>query len=174
MARAAADAFGLGRVLFAPVGRQPLKAAGSEATFADRVAMVRLLCGGDRRFAVSELDGPRSDGGANYTVDALRRLREEEPGVEVFGLVGADAFEQMEHWREPKALRELAEWIVVTRPGYGAVGFLGKRAHLLEGVWVDVAASALRERLRAGEDCTDAVPAEVLRYIRELGLYSRG
>lgn len=170
VAAAAAEAFGLARVLFAPVGKQPLKTAGSEAAFADRVAMVRLLCAGDRRFAVSELDGPREDGLPNYTVDALRRLRTEEPEGEVFGLLGVDAFGQMRRWREPEALRELAEWIVVTRPGYEAA--VPEGVHLLEGVWVDMAASALRARLRAGDDCVEAIPGDVLGYIREHGLYA--
>src|ERR1700730_13025132 len=39
IARAASTAVGLNRVLFAPVGAQPLKPKGSTASFADRLAM---------------------------------------------------------------------------------------------------------------------------------------
>ncbi len=52
IATAAADVFHLDKVLFAPVGRQPLKAEMAPASFADRMAMVELACRADNRFAV--------------------------------------------------------------------------------------------------------------------------
>lgn len=170
VARAAAEAFGLERVLMAPVGRQPLK--GVSTPFGDRLAMVGLACGGDKRLVASDVDAPRGDGVPNYTVDTLGRLRQEMAGVELFGIVGMDAFREMGKWREPERLMELAEWIVVTRPGYeGDVGGISGRAHLLDAVRVDVSATGLRERLRLGEDCSGLVPGAVLRYIAENGLY---
>ena len=42
IARAARGALALDRILFAPVGLQPLKQHGASASFADRVAMTRL------------------------------------------------------------------------------------------------------------------------------------
>ncbi len=62
IAKAAADGLALDRVLFAPVGRQPLKEEGKPTPFADRMAMVELACRVDPRFEVSELDAPRHDG----------------------------------------------------------------------------------------------------------------
>ena len=170
MARAAADRFQLEQVLFAPVGRQPLKDEGAGASFADRLAMVELACREDERFRSSGMDGPREDGGANYTVDALEVLVREMPGVELFGIVGMDAFLQMPRWREPERLKEMADWVVVTRPGYCG-GVAGDRVHLLEGVWVNVSATMLRERMRCGEDCGEQVSGEVLSYIAARGLY---
>jgi nicotinate-nucleotide adenylyltransferase len=170
VARAAADAYGLERVLMAPVGRQPLKGAGTG--YAERLAMVGLACAGDPRLVASDVDAPRGDGGPNYTVDTLERLRSEMAGVELYGIVGMDAFREMGKWREPARLVELAEWIVVTRPGYGQEVRAGAgRVHLLETVHVDVSATALRERLRRGEDCAGLVPEAVLAYIAEHGLY---
>src|SRR5580698_4252134 len=80
IATAAADVFDLDTVLFAPVGRQPLKTDGASASFADRLAMVELACGSDGRFADSDLDTPRDDGRPNYTVDTLASLQEAMPG----------------------------------------------------------------------------------------------
>src|ERR1700751_930879 len=56
IATAAADVFDLERVLFTPVGRQPLKPDGTPATFADRLAMVKVACTLDQGFDVSDLD----------------------------------------------------------------------------------------------------------------------
>ena len=120
MAGAVARAFSLDRVLFAPTGRQPLKPAGSVATFPDRLAMTELLCraqqGAD--FEATAIDAPLADGEPNYTVDALALLHRQAPADEIFALVGADAFLDLRLWRDPDRLLELAEWIVVSRPGF--------------------------------------------------------
>ena len=159
--RAAADAFRLDKVLFAPAGRQPLKTEATPASYADRLAMVKLACAEDARFSASEIDAPRADGAPNYTVDTLAALRESMPDAEIFSLIGADSLLGLPHWREPKRLLELAEWIVASRPGYplgdlAALGFTAlqrSRIHLLETVHYDVAATDLRRRLRG------AIPA---------------
>ncbi len=96
--RAAAQAFSLDRILFAPTGRQPLKTNGASASFADRLAMVSLLCelqpSGTRScFEPSSGDAPHADGLPNYTVDILFKLRADYPTDEsLFVIVGADAF----------------------------------------------------------------------------------
>lgn len=182
IAKAAADKFELDRVLFAPVAHQPMKHDLGAAPFADRVAMVELACKADPRFFASEIDGPRLDGGPNYTIYILRLLRERMAEAEFFNLVGADSFLKLREWFDPEGLLDVAEWIVVSRPGVlltkvsdrrkGPGGLdLRERVHLLNGVYEDVSATELRDRLRRGEDCADVLPHGVMEYIRERGLY---
>jgi nicotinate-nucleotide adenylyltransferase len=179
IATAAADVFDLDRVLFAPVGRQPLKPEGSPAGFADRLAMVDLVCRVDQRFAVSDLDAPRSDGAPNYTVETLAALHEAMPDARLFNLVGADSFLDLPRWHEPKRLLEFAEWIVVSRPGFPLVDLSGLsltaqqrgRVHLLQTIHEDVAATNLRERLEAGDQCVDVLDPAVSTYIQAHHLY---
>ena len=121
IATAAADALRLDSVLFAPVGRQPLKLDGTVTSFEDRLAMVKLACLEDPRFMVSEIDAPRADGLPNYTVDTLSELARRMPGAKLFNLVGADSFLSLPKWHEAQRLLELAEWIVVSRPGFAIV-----------------------------------------------------
>ena len=67
---------------------------------------------------------------------------------------------------------ELAEWIVVSRPGFSLPkSTQTERVHLLNGVHEDVSATELRARLERGESCDDLLPTRVLRYIREHHLY---
>jgi nicotinate-nucleotide adenylyltransferase len=171
IAAAAADRFALDKVLFAPVGRQPLKVGVVGAGFRDRLEMVRVASGVDRRFVGTDVDGPRADGSPNYTVDTLERLRGEMPGAELYVLVGVDSYLDLPRWREPERLMELAEWIVVSRPGFCLPTVLPVRVHLLDGVYEDVSATELRERLRRGDECGDLLPPPVSRYIREHHLY---
>ena len=179
IATAAADVFDLDSVLFAPVGRQPLKAEAAPASFSDRMAMVELACRVDKRFAVSDLDAPRPDGVPNYTVETLAELREILPDARLFNLVGADSFLDLPRWHDPERLLELAEWIVVSRPGFPLANLaplrltpqqLG-RVHLLQTVHEDVAATNLRERLEVGDPCADVLAPDVAAYIETHHLY---
>lgn len=181
IARAAADAFALDRVLFAPVGLQALKPDAAPTPFAARVALVAAACTLDARFAPSEIDAPRPGQVPNYTVDTLAALAAKHPDDTLFNLAGADSFLSLRRWRDPDRLLELAEWIVVSRPGYPlAEADLaplaltpGQRArvHILAGVAEDVSATELRERLRRGDACDDLLPAAVAGYIAEHDLY---
>ena len=179
IATAAADVFDLDRVFFAPVGRQPLKPERIPASFDDRLAMVELACRTDARFAASDLDAPRGDGTPNYTVQTLAALQEAMPDARLFNLVGADSFLVLPRWHEPERLLEMAEWIVVSRPGFPLVNLSAMgltphqrgRVHLLQTVHEDVAATNLRERLEAGDQCADVLDPAVCEYIQAHHLY---
>jgi nicotinate-nucleotide adenylyltransferase len=179
IATAAADAFHLDEVLFAPAGRQPLKPVGKPAPFDDRIAMLTLACLPFPRFAVSKLDAPHPDGSPNYTVETLTALRQLLPDAKLFALVGADSFLGLPYWRESDRLLELAEWIVVSRPGspldhLSSLNFTThqmSRVHLLQSVHEDVASTTLRERLEAGDTCDDLLPQAVSEYITTHHLY---
>jgi nicotinate-nucleotide adenylyltransferase len=179
IAEAAANAFALDQVLFAPAGRQPLKPEGTPTAFADRLAMVALACAADSRFAVSELDAPHSDGTPNYTVDTITALRKQMSEERVFVLVGADSFLGLRRWHESERLLASAEWIVVSRPGFSLADLSGMnlsaeelgRVSVLDGVQEDVSATELRQRLMRGEVCDELLPETVCGYIRRHGLY---
>ncbi len=179
-ARAARDAFALDRVLFAPTGFQPLKPGGAVASFAARLAMVKLLCAGEAGFEVSELEAPRDNGQPNFAIDALAGLPAEVgDDAEIFVLVGADAFLQLRQWRAPERLLAAAEWIVLSRPGFSIRNLDSlnltpeqlTRVHLLSGVDDPASATEIRQRLREGEDCSELLPPQVLRYIQAHHLY---
>ena len=180
VARAAAEAFSLDRVLIVPTGRQPLKPEGATASYDERLEMVRRLCEGETKLVASDRDRPRVDGRANYTIDTLRELKADMgEGAVVFVIVGADAFLGLGQWREPEELLAAAEWVVVTRPGVSldrldAVAVTEEqqaRVHVLADVEEPVSATEIRERLREGRNCEELVPAGVLSYIYERHLY---
>jgi len=118
IARAACEALALDRVLFAPVGMQPLKLHGSSASFAERVAMTELAIANDSAFALSLLDAPQPEGRPNYTWNTLERLRAELPqNAELFCLIGADSFAGMRSWYRGSELPFVVKLIVAARPG---------------------------------------------------------
>jgi len=118
VARAARVALGLDRVIFTPVGAQPLKPLGSTAGFEDRLALTELAIAGEPGFAVSLADAPRSGGAPNYTLETLKRLRAElPPGSTLFCLMGADSFFGLRRWRGAAEIPFVAPLIVASRPG---------------------------------------------------------
>jgi nicotinate-nucleotide adenylyltransferase len=192
VASAAAGAFALDRVLFAPTGRQPLKSGPAIASFADRMAMTvlaltdpatRSLKPATCNFTVSNVDAPRPDGAPNFTVYTLAALAREFPAATLFVLTGADSFLNLRNWRSPDQLLALAEWIVVSRPDFPLTPeFLARhefaltpaqraRVHLLTTVHEDVSATGLRRRLQAGDPCPGLLPPTVADYIQAHHLY---
>jgi nicotinate (nicotinamide) nucleotide adenylyltransferase len=127
IARAARDAFHLDRVLFAPVGAQPLKPEGSSASFEDRLAMTRLAIENEPGFELSLADAPKSsparspqqppDYSPNYTIDTLEGLRAEfGPACALYCLMGADAFFGLRRWHRAAEIPYAAALIVASRP----------------------------------------------------------
>jgi nicotinate-nucleotide adenylyltransferase len=120
VARATRAALGLDTVLFAPVGAQPLKPAGSTAGYEDRLAMTRLAVAGEPGFTVSLADAPKTTGAPNYTLETLERMRAELPaGCGLYCLMGADSLAGLREWHRAAEIPFVAPLIVASRPGQG-------------------------------------------------------
>jgi nicotinate-nucleotide adenylyltransferase len=126
VALAAQALLSLDEVWLSPAGRQPLKQEEPPpASFADRVAMLRLAIAGHPGLSVSLADAPLTGHShqPNYTVDTLARIRPTLPAdSQLFFLGGADTFLSLPHWRSPGALLRVGElldgWILAARPGF--------------------------------------------------------
>jgi nicotinate-nucleotide adenylyltransferase len=119
LAKLAIDRLHLDRVLFAPVGVQPLKQKFPPAPFHDRVAMVTLAIAGQPQIEVSLVDAPKATGRPNYTFDTIRRLKTSfDPLDEFFSLTGADSFLTIGKWYRAADLLMDCSFIVGARPGF--------------------------------------------------------
>src|SRR4051812_29860577 len=96
VAREAADRFGLDRVLFIPAARPPHKQRGPHASYEDRVRMAELSTAADPRFQVSRLEEGTV---RSYSIDTIEKARAGlSPGDELFFIIGADAFAEIQTW----------------------------------------------------------------------------
>jgi nicotinate-nucleotide adenylyltransferase len=171
VASEAADALGLGRVLFVTAGHPPHKPAGATTAFEDRHRMVELACAGEPRFEPSRLEEGE---GQSYSVETIERVRARlEAGTELYFLIGADAFAEIGSWHRAKEVIAMVEFVVVSRPGYEYPVPEGARLHRLESVALDVSSSAIRKRCVDGKwnSLVDVLPAAVLEYVKEHRLY---
>jgi nicotinate-nucleotide adenylyltransferase len=172
VARAVAEALGLDEVWFVPAREQPFKTGRHGAPPEARAAMLDLAVKGEPGFRVERLELGRP--GPSFTVDTLRALREREPGREFALLVGADTVIDLPKWREAPALPALATIVVFARPGAPVPAGLPAGTRVVEAPQVDISATAIRARVRAGRSVRFLVPDAVAAYVATHGLYRDG
>ncbi len=103
-------------VLFIPSAMPPHKSPKGVTSSSHRLIMTTLATLDNPYFQVSSLEITR--GGKSYTVDTLRQLkRTYGDEVELYFLVGADAFWEISTWRDMPLLFELSRFVVIERPG---------------------------------------------------------
>ena len=144
-----------------------------------RLAMCELAFGNMPRVIVSDMEIAR--GGKSYTVDTLRTLYAEDRRL--FLLMGTDMMLTLDRWREPEEIFRLCYPIYMRRENDPIIeGQIiaknnlyqekyGKIVRRVPMSFVDISSTAVRERVRAGEDITDVVPEAVAAYIKKEGLY---
>lgn len=168
-AGSAIERLGLDRVVLIPARRQPLKVSQEITSGPDRLAMCRRLAECDPRLSVDPIELDRE--GLSFTVDTLREYRRARPDAELFLLLGEDAAATFPQWREPEAIAALATIVVLTRVGGEAPAAAGPAMTRLATRRVEVSASEVRARVRAGLPIRGLVPDGVSAYIVEQRLY---
>ena len=193
-----AEALRLERMIFVPSAEPPHKTNCSRdpiAPAAQRLAWVREAVSDNSLFEVDAIEVER--GGASYTVETLRTLGAgTAPELPVF-TIGCDAFAEVDSWREPEALFTLAHFAVTTRPPVkrgaladwlpkcsrdnveiAADGLSGRhrssgtRIYVVEISALEVSASDIRRRLRAGRSARYLIPESVRASIETSGVYA--
>ncbi len=181
LAHEAYRALDLGRVLFVPNAQPPHKPADEVSPSRHREAMLALAIAGQPAFSVSRLELERA--GPSYAVDTVADLAAQsraEGRPAPWFILSAEVLDDFHTWREPLRILELCR--VAVSPRLGAEPLdrawltehypgLEDRFAFLRGPVMDVASTAIRGRVAAGQSITGLVPPVVERYIREAGLY---
>ena len=181
LAESALEQCRLDRVWFMPAKTSPHKRKQEPTDAEHRVEMLKLAIGGHEAFEVSLKEIER--GGISYTVDTLRELSKENPGDELFLLLGADSLADLATWKSPDEICRLATLVVAGRPGpavsdYGSLADVVDRQriahferHRVEMPQIGVSSSDLRGRVEAGKSIRYRTTRAVEKYIEAHGLY---
>jgi nicotinate-nucleotide adenylyltransferase len=177
---AAREQMALDRVIYLPTAEPPHKTGQRFAPASARFTMVELALLDQPALQVSDFEMRR---GASYTVETLEHFRSELPHDRLFLLIGYDSWLGLPAWRRFAELPELAELVVMDRPGTAEAGLEtvaaplraaaeAGRVSFLHGPRIDLSSRALRRAWAAGEEPTaEQVPPLVLDYLRKYGLY---
>jgi nicotinate-nucleotide adenylyltransferase len=174
-AEALRDAAQLAAVWLMP-NAQPPNRPPPAASPSDRLEMVKLAIAGHPGLLASDLEIHR--GGTSYTVDTVQELTRRYPNTRFAWLIGSDQARAIRSWREPDRLLEAIEFVVFNRPGVtvtadrlAELGFKSPRVRLVTIRTPDIAAHDIRDALRNRRPVDGLLPASVLAYINEHGLY---
>jgi len=189
---AARDALDLSEVLVLPSRMPPHRTVQPLASPFHRFAMASLAVSGVPRLFASDdelrLEGP------SYTADTLDRQHARGlEAAQIFFITGADAFAEIATWKRYPEVLDLANFVVVSRPGH-RIDALASRLpaladrmrntpdraandrntliFLLQAPTPDVSSTIVRERLRRGEPVTGFVPPLVETHILQHRLYT--
>ena len=191
-------ALALDRVIFIPSGTPPHKSGESLVPAHHRLSMVQRAVADLPDFAVSDVEANAP--GPSYTIDTVRMLRATVKG-ELWFIIGLDAFLEIGEWKSAEALLASMNFLVLSRPRvpFSRVASLtlfpplppSQLERLDEGqqrrldhvigpqttitfLRIDpcnISSSAVRERIRKGEDVAGWLPLPVHSYIIEHNLY---
>jgi len=162
----------LDRVVFIPAAQSPLKTHAPCSSDAARLQMLGLAVRGEAGFAVDTIDIQR--GGVSYAIETVSHFRALYPNSDLFWIIGADQFEQLEHWHRINTLVEMLTFLVLARPGADLVGPVSiphLRYQVVAAPLMFESSSEIRERCRNGRSLRGWVPAAVEAFISEQGLY---
>jgi nicotinate-nucleotide adenylyltransferase len=198
VAQRVSELFELETVFFVPAQVAPHKLTRPVTAPLHRYAMLALATQSHPRLLVStfELDAPNR----RYTVDTVTQLQATfGTSVELFFIMGADSWSEIDTWRDWERLLILTNHIVVTRPGYDVAvahvseelrnGILdlrgnrevpsaireaaGKNIFFTDVVLQDVSATEIRRAAGAGrfDELKTLVSEPVAEYIKKYELY---
>ena len=180
-ARAAQDTLALDAVLLVPSHIPPHRHDPVGATSEQRFEMARLAAQDFRGWSASRIEIDRD--GPSYTFDTLTSLT--KAGTQIFFVIGADAFAEIATWSRYPAVLDLANFVVVSRPGitldsvrervpsaFRERPSTSTRVISVAAHTPDISSTDIRRRVRAGHSLTGLVPDSVARYITAHRLYS--
>jgi nicotinate-nucleotide adenylyltransferase len=151
IARNLTELFAFDEFVFVPAFHAPHKKRKKPTSAFHRFTMLCLATESEDKIKVStvELDAPEK----HFTFETQIKLKSELTDTEIFFVIGADSWQEIDTWREWGKVLTLTNIIVVTRPNY-EVGF----AHITKEIKariIDLREEELRitnHELRKNED----------------------
>jgi nicotinate-nucleotide adenylyltransferase len=188
--------FDLNRVIFVPSSRPPHKLEAAITSFYHREQMIRLAIDGNVSFSFSDVENLRA--GKSYSVETVEYiLNKYMEDLELYFIVGQDAFHAVTTWKSWEKLLLLCNFAVMTRPGYENKGldkilpkdfaarftydkesdsYKGPSGHIIyfrSVTFLDISSSRIREKVKAGQSVRYLMPDPVRHYIAKNSLYKK-
>ena len=188
------EIFDLDEFIFIPAFHAPHKKRKKPTSAYHRYAMLALATNKNPKIKIStiELDAPERP----FTVETQTRILQELSDAQIFFIIGADSWLEIDTWRDWKTVLTLTNIIVVTRPNYeidlshvtddireritdlrNSTGQRtkdkGQKIFITDAVQIDISATEIRRKIRDNEnDWRESVTEEVIDYIEKYELYT--
>ena len=164
LARDAVERLELDKVIFLPARISPHKLDQPPAPPDARCQMLATAIAGEPRFEMDACEIARQ--GPSFTVDTLQTFRARFPQAKLYYLIGDDNLPELETWKNISKIRELAQFVVLSRAG---MPFLGDFPTITRHI--EISSTEIRNRIARGLSVRYLVPLPVCNVITKLGLY---
>jgi nicotinate-nucleotide adenylyltransferase len=178
MAIALREAHKLDEVVFCPAYTSPFK-LDTPPWCSGKHRLAMISCGLQGIDGFSVLDWEVVQESPCYTIDTVKRLKEQSETAELFLLLGEDQLLHLHRWKSVEELFSLCRPLVASRENKGlTLTHLSGSLQLLIDKgrtpipMMDISSTAVRERLKHKLFCGHLVPALILDYIHRNRLYS--
>lgn len=190
------DQLGLDEMLIMPSPNPPHKDKDRITSLEDRVNMIKLALEEHPKLSFSDFELKRE--GKVYTYETLKLFKSEHPDTEIYFLVGEDSLYNIDRWYKPEeifancklvtSVRDLKEYDSNNK---NAAEYIKERKSkslseeienhkkkfnadiiVLKLGNIDISATKVRERAKAGEDISDLLPQKVAEYISKNNIYA--
>lgn len=181
-ADAAQHALDLDAIMLVPSRIPPHRQDPVGASGEHRYAMASLAAALRRGWTASRIEIDRD--GPSYSYDTLAELGTTHESTQIFFILGADAFAEIATWSRYPAVLDLANFVVVSRPGitldslrervpsaFSVRPAAKTRVILVEATTPDISSTDIRRRVCAGQSLSHLVPDSVAQYITTHRLY---
>lgn len=163
----ALEQFQLDKIIFMPSGQPAYKTTKVLESGKHRSKMVELAIQGNNHFEMNTLEVDNE--GVHYTFNTVNALKKIYPNADFYMIIGADMVDILHTWYRIEELSKMITFIGITRQGYAlqsSVPFEACELPLLE-----ISSSQIRERIREHKSVQYLMPDQVIRYIKQEGLY---
>ena len=142
------------------------------------MAMLQRAVEGISYFSISDMEIRRE--GYSYSSVTLEELTSVHPDTDYYFIMGADSLYQIESWKDPEKILEMATIVVAGRAGTGTS--LSSQIEYIENKYdatiyrlnspvLEISSNDIRRRVRDGESIRYLLPSKVVDYIYGHNLY---
>lgn len=178
LAAEAVDSLQLDKMLWVLTPDPPHKQSQMISPAEDRMAMTKRMVECSPSFEFSDIEFRRP--GPHYALDTVNALRLENPGSELFYVIGGDSLRDIPTWHKPTEFILACDHILVMqRPGstpdltilYKNYPELKTRLEFLDVPLIEISAVNIRQRVKQQRAYWQFVIPPVYQIIEERGLY---
>lgn len=180
MALSAKEAYKLDEVWLMPAGHSPNKDENHMTSAIHRLNMCRLAVEGIPGLIASDYEIQCKE--KSYTYRTFERLSEQYPEHEFFFIMGADSLDYFDQWVHPEIIAAHCTILVVIREFFSNAAMelkindlKSKFSCTIEIVpcrQYDISSTQLRNELKNHKYNFSALPANVIEYMKQNGLYA--
>jgi len=164
LARDAMERLELDRVIFLPARISPHKLDRPPASPEERTRMLAAAIAEEPFFELDDCEIQRE--GPSFTIDTVQLYRKRFPDAKLHYFIGDDNLPELDTWKDISHLRELVQFVVLTRVG---MPFLSEFPTITRHI--EISSTEIRNRIARGLSVRYMVPKPSCDLINKLGLY---